>query len=186
MQHMLRRFAKLAYQDYLLGALKPNHLTLLVQVNIHEALVQNAAALGISRDYYTDDNALSPFNLQGPVILPGPYPRVLEPTELQKMIPHHPWLDLFPIPRFRDNLIRACETVDEYELCGDLADVREYCGEKPSLIIWGDPLDPWAWEATVSFLRKWGWLLRGCPQILDATNYWRGVRGEPTLSFGIY
>ena len=28
------------------------------------------------------------------------------------------------------------------------------------------------------FLRKWGWLLNGLPELLEATNRWRVERGE--------
>jgi hypothetical protein len=34
---------------------------------------------------------------------------------------------------------------------------------------------------SVPFLRKWGWLVRDCPEIFEGTNYWRGMRGERQL-----
>lgn len=45
------------------------------------------------------------------------------------------------------------------------------------------PYDPRAWEATVPFLRKWGWVVRECRELLVSTNYWREKRGEKRLVF---
>ena len=85
----------------------------------------------------------------------------------------------------RDNFIRACNSIDEDDFFFDLVDIREDAGEKANLIVWGDPTDIRAWEASVPFLRKWGWMLCGCREILDATNYWREMRGEKRLIFEV-
>lgn len=41
-----------------------------------------------------------------------------------------------------------------------------------------------SWEAIVALFRKWGWLLTGCLEILEATNYWRENRGEGVCLWG--
>jgi hypothetical protein len=33
------------------------------------------------------------------------------------------------------------------------------------------------------FVRKWGWLVKGVPGMLEATNRWRGLRGEGVLGW---
>ncbi|KAH6723473.1 hypothetical protein BKA61DRAFT_586519 [Leptodontidium sp. MPI-SDFR-AT-0119] len=52
-----------------------------------------------------------------------------------------------------------------------------------SIIVRGEPWDPRSWEVSTGFLRKWGWILKGCPDILEATNYCRHNKGEKKLSF---
>ncbi|KAL4789010.1 hypothetical protein BDV19DRAFT_383450 [Aspergillus venezuelensis] len=86
--------------------------------------------------------------------LTKPPPPTLRPTPIQRHIPHHPWLDFLPFPRMRDNLIKASEHWDDEELCLD------------------------SWEATEAFLKKWPWVVRGCPELMYSTNAWRARRGE--------
>ena len=50
-------------------------------------------------------------------------------------------------------------------------------------ILWGEPHVPASWEATPNFLRKWGWTVRGCPELIRATNKWRAERGEREIPF---
>jgi hypothetical protein len=77
--------------------------------------------------------------------------------------------------------------VDDDELCADLllVDDPRDLSSKPSLIVWGESWDSRAWEANPAFLRKWGFLLRGCSEILEGTNYWREKRGEEGLVFEV-
>ncbi len=48
-------------------------------------------------------------------------------------------------------------------------------------IFWGDPWDSDAWETTPGFLKKWPWIVAGCPEIIRATNKWREMRGEEPI-----
>ena len=75
-------------------------------------------------------------------------------------------------PEIRDSFLRICGSAGEDELCIDIVVVEENDREKPSLIAWGDHSDPRAWEATVPFLHKWGWIVRDCRVLLDSTDYW--------------
>jgi hypothetical protein len=110
-------------------------------------------------------------------------PPALRPTDYQSQIPHHPWLDLLPDPTLRDNLIRAEGVYDQEQLCADIIGLFGAGNGRSGLIIWGEPWDPSGWEVTKPFLKYWGWALRGCDELLRATNYWRGKRGELSLRF---
>ncbi|CEI70373.1 hypothetical protein FVEN_g1118 [Fusarium venenatum] len=175
--------ASMAYLDYVMNAPRISQLPILITLNVTIAIAKNATLMGFDRERMCMDEAISPFNQSGP--WPSSYnpPKALEPTPVQKTVLHHPWLDIFPFPKFRDNAILAtdAEILDDGELCEDVAEVNLMNTEKPSLIVWGDASLPHSWEASPLFLRKWGWLLQGCPEMLEATNRWRQSRGEKLL-----
>lgn len=180
----LTQFAKQAYQDYTLAAPRPTALQTLVQLNVLDALAHNAAALNITIESLCADNTLSPFVCYGPSGLDeASLPLSLQPTALQRAVYHHPWIDILPLPEVRDSILRISGTPEEDDLNIDMVDVEENGREKPNLVIWGHHSDPWAWEATIPFLRKWGWLVRDCQTLLDSTNYWREKRGDKRLIF---
>ncbi|KAF5623758.1 uncharacterized protein FTJAE_10519 [Fusarium tjaetaba] len=181
-QGAIRQFVKKAYEDYVLGCPQPWYLSTLIQVNVFNALVQNGIALGFS-DRWQRKGVISPFSIIGPLEPCDSYPVNLQPTALQRTVPHHPWIDLYPIPRMRDNILLSLQHLDKDELCSDLLDVRPGLDEKPSLVVWGDPWDIRGWEASALFIQKWGWMLEGCRDILQATNYWRENRGEDKIFF---
>jgi hypothetical protein len=181
----MKQFAEHARLSYMRQTPAIEHLPLLIQYNVNSAFSHNAKLLGICVEYY-DWNGISPFTKQGPMLGLTSQGRVewpvsLQPTELQTSVDHHPWIDLFPWPRLRDNMLQAFESLkvgDEDELCHDVSD---YDGA-PSLIIWGSPWDPRGWEVSTKFLQKWAWLLSGCVDLLGATNYWRAKRGERLIT----
>ncbi|PQK11997.1 hypothetical protein BB8028_0003g06170 [Beauveria bassiana] len=194
---LLARFALEATQSYVTNRPDTDQLLRLVKLNTINALTANATALRLPGDWLMC-RAISPFGLVGPLPVPVPtsggggqprccYPASLTPTPLQLRIPHHPWIDLLPLPRMRDNWLLAIYVQerlteeDEVRLWDDL--VEWDAGAGASLVVWGEPSDPRSWEATVPFLRQWGRLLDGCDEILEATNYWRRSRGEPCLLF---
>lgn len=49
------------------------------------------------------------------------------------------------------------------------------------LILWGDPHDTESWEVTPGFLMRWGWTLKGCDDVIAASNMWRTKRGEKPI-----
>lgn len=110
-------------------------------------------------------------------------PFTLLPTILQQTVPHADWIDLFPYPEGRDRLIQAAGTFDEDELWADCIGGL-YEGfpddeiERRGIIAWSPPWDITGWEMSEGFLRKWGWLFKGLPGPLRATNQWRMKRGE--------
>ncbi|GLB02475.1 hypothetical protein AtubIFM57258_003826 [Aspergillus tubingensis] len=181
---LLAVFEEAAYQSYA-GSPQADHLLTLAKLNVFRAFVRNIAVLGYSREWMTDD-AISRFSISGPSpsqVLPEQnLPSSLRPTQLQHSQPHHPWLDFFPFARLRDNLIQNENDMDDSQFCRDLMGFWTMPQENTCVFVWGDPWNPMNWEITESFLRKWGWLLEGCPEIFWSTNYWRQLRGEKRLN----
>ena len=186
----MEKFAQHAYERYATGAPVLAHLPMLVQFNVNSALTRNAEMLCMVEEYFVCDS-ISRFNKQGPesVVLSQilkDWPASLHPTPLQLTVEHHPWIDVFPSPRMRDNILRVLDCMEECdeiedELCRDLCQYGDPA-EKATLMVWGNPWDPRSWEATPAFLKKWGFLLFGCIDMIQATNYWRLKRGEEKLS----
>lgn len=125
--------------------------------------------------------------------LPGPLfpapevpPPSLAPTPLQLSVPHDMWIDMLPHGTMRDNAIRTMGTFDVDELCCDLVG-GHYKGRNDldlkGILAWSDPWCVSGWEVTEGFLKNWGFLLKGCWEILAATNRWRGNRGDEPLVF---
>jgi hypothetical protein len=138
--------------------------------------------------------------------LPGP----LRPTWLQNTVIHPTSIDLMPFPIIRDNLIqqegRFCWAELVEDLVGHLLDPsclfgpqgqqkqstateavpyygddNDFSANRNGIIVWADPHLPESWEVTSGFLRKWGWTLKGCRDIIKSTNCWRKGRGEQPL-----
>lgn len=78
----------------------------------------------------------------------------------------------FPHPRMRDCLV----------LAGDF-DIMAFWNSNADagLIIWGQPWDLQNWELSEGFLRKRGWTVQECPELMQSTNFWRTRRGERRL-----
>ncbi|KAK1995403.1 hypothetical protein LX36DRAFT_702300 [Colletotrichum falcatum] len=152
----------------------------LVQFNLFRGLLDNSKTLGISLSMICDDDCVSPY-ASDPAFAAAAraLPAALRPTRTQLAAAHHPWVDLLPLPRLRDNLIGAGPALDEDELCLDMLGT----GSAPSdqeggMILWGEPWDPRNWEVTEDFARRWRWLLEGCEELIASSNYWRAKRGE--------
>ncbi|KAJ5578237.1 uncharacterized protein N7459_007201 [Penicillium hispanicum] len=163
----------------------PDHLITLLQFNA-------LRALAVNRDLISGI-LVTPLNCEEEVIHVIPYPTkperipsTLRPTILQQTVPHGDWIDLFPCPGGRDRLIRAAGTFDEDELWSDCIGGL-YEGfpddeiERRGIIAWSPPWDITGWEMSEGFLRKWGWLFKGLPGVLEATNRWRVERGEEPI-----
>lgn len=48
-------------------------------------------------------------------------------------------------------------------------------------MVWGDPWRQDEWESSQGFVTKWGWLLKGCDDVVRSSNKWRASRGEEPL-----
>jgi hypothetical protein len=186
-QDLMRRFAHHAYSSYTQGTPAIEHLCLLTRYNLSAALQRNADVLGVKAAYFTCEG-LSPFTNEEPIPrvanLQLDWPANLNPTQLQRSIKHHPWIDVFPWPRLRDNMLQAFEhpdLCDEDEMCQELVEYGDL-DSKAFLVVWGDARDLRNWEVTPEFLSKWGWLLSGCQDFLYATNYWRAKRSEKPIT----
>ena len=182
---------------------------MVIRLNLFNALARNAVVMGFPIEGLCSVEHTSPFNSYGPLPLsllpassppadPGllsssshnctSYPAALHPTVLQRSIKHHPWIDLFPFPAFRDNILVAMQKghLNDDDLCLDVLELWAPGIEtRPTLVVWGgpddDPSDWRFWEASPAFVRKWGWLLRGSPEMLRATNFWRERRGQSKI-----
>ncbi|KAK9328847.1 hypothetical protein V1520DRAFT_370875 [Lipomyces starkeyi] len=178
----MARYETLAHRDYMLGSPRVDQLITLIQFNVFRALVSNTFTLGFTMEWLEED-AISPWNSSSFELNRAFCPTSLRPTMLQRTISHHPWIDLFPIPKMRDNLLLAGDSYDETALCNDLIDFCDVPNEKTGLIVWSDPWDPSGWEVSEVFLSKWAWVIKGCDEIVESTNYWRVKRGENMLFF---
>ncbi len=101
-----------------------------------------------------------------------PGPSSLFPTELQRTIPHHGYIDMIPFPIIRDRILETLAVINEEELCHDL--------QSDEWKIWGKkPWEPKSWEFSGEFVLKWWFLLDD--EILMMTNFWRMQRQEEPL-----
>lgn len=185
---ILRRFAEQALTSYMTADPCADHRLKLIQLNTINGFTRNAAALGFNFDWLICES-ISPFGRDGQSPTPGTEPLTsapinLMPTRAQLRTQHHPWLDLFPLPRMRDNLLIAASVItaeDEQRLFDDVMESGGGGNEWAGLVVWGEPWDPRSWEISIPFLKHWGWIVRGCPEIIASTNYWRSQRGEKPI-----
>jgi hypothetical protein len=106
-------------------------------------------------------------------------------TALQKSTPHEPWIDLFPHGRVRDNMIKAAHIVDKDDICHDLVGgvfEGSNSSEVGGVLVWSDLWHIRGWELTPNFIHKWAFLLKGCNDVIEATNRWRATRDEEPLA----
>ncbi|KAI0120700.1 hypothetical protein BJ170DRAFT_646450 [Xylariales sp. AK1849] len=159
--------------------LPADHLLTLVRYNVYRGFALNALSIGLDPRTLHDDilSCFSHNTVHATKTLPPP----LQPTETQMALPHHPYIDIFPVRAVRDNLLRAGDTFSHDELCADFSGMNDSV-EHTGLIIWGEPWDPMGWEISVQIARKWAWLFVGCEEFLRATDFWRCKRGEPPLA----
>ncbi|KAK6832076.1 hypothetical protein RU639_002574 [Aspergillus parasiticus] len=179
---LMRDFETLALESYSKNSPNQDHLLSLPKFNIQRAIIENTVAMGMTMEWMNDDDAVSIFNMQGPNISEAHIPATLRPTIVQRRIPHHPWLDFFPFPNMRDNLIAVQDEIDDEELCHDLMAFWDTRNAGAMLLVWGPSWVPGNWEMTPAFVKKWGFLLGGCEELLQSTNSWRVKRGERPLS----
>ncbi|KAL5046456.1 hypothetical protein BDW71DRAFT_182234 [Aspergillus fruticulosus] len=181
----LRSFEATLRQCYFSNSPQLDHLIGLTRLNVHRAISENIRAIGMTIEWTICDDSISIFNLSppSPDFNLDEIPSSLRPTEIQKSMPHHPWLDFFPFPSMRDTLISAAHLFDDEELCHDLMAFWDTRDTQATLVVWGPSWEPGNWEVTEGFARKWGWLLRGCAELLVSTNIWRARRGERPLDW---
>ncbi|KAG0649462.1 hypothetical protein D0Z07_4458 [Hyphodiscus hymeniophilus] len=191
------------FQSYMPTPLPADQkLLTLLHFNLVRALLRNVYLLGLNPDLM-DDDILSPFlDTSGTTPDLQKLPPTLQPTHLQKTVPHHPEIDCFPFPRYRDNFLRAGTTIDETELCFDVLfgveidvhgnqvprppsqncnDMGVGCGGRTGLIVWSDPWLQSSWEVEQDFASKYKGLLKGCDALIKSSNLWRQQRGEEPL-----
>lgn len=178
----MARLEKLALEQNAAGSPRTDLLLNLISLNFTRALMENTKVLGLTSEQLHDD-AISPFNTAGPWQNDSldNLPVGLQPTMIQRRIPHHPWLDLLPIAQLRDNLILAGEFEGESQLCLDMKGSGNTGSQRSGIIVWNDPWDPFGWEVTEPFVQSWTWVVRDCYGLALSTNRWRLKRGEKPL-----
>ncbi|KAJ7721452.1 hypothetical protein B0H16DRAFT_1559887 [Mycena metata] len=83
---------------------------------------------------------------------PSNVPQSLQPTETQLMRIHPPWIDRFPFPRMRDNMV-TLGVIDE-EVFLQYMFTSPTFEVKPGYASW----DPTGWVVQKEFVQKWGFL----------------------------
>ncbi|KAJ6149070.1 hypothetical protein N7471_000269 [Penicillium samsonianum] len=182
MKWVIRQLEWIFHDRSLAGSPCTELLLGLTQLNLTRALMHNIEILGYQSSLMHNE-ALSPFCIAGPSQADNEIvslPPSLQPTSNQLSTPHHPWLDLFPSPQMRDNLIVLEPLLDEYGLCGDLCKSTEGTA---GILVWKDPWDPTGWEITSSFMSIWGLTVQNCWDLFRSTNYWRLKREEKLLFY---
>lgn len=155
----------------------------MVQYNVKRAMLSNMAILGLL-NHVSDKKKHS---LSFPTLsIPWPtsIPPNFQPTCLQATVPHDPLITTVPSPAMRDNLILHAGRYDSaalnHDLFGGLFEGFDD-GEVRGVMVWGEPWSPDSWEMTEGFSRRWGFLIKGCIDLIESTNRWRGSRGEEPL-----
>jgi hypothetical protein len=119
-------------------------------------------------------------------LLPGTnqtIPPLLQLTLPQRTVKHADWIDNIPHPVWRDNLILAAGTYDKDDLCDDVVGglwdgfPHPECAFR-SVIAWSPSWDYSRWEISEGFCNKWGWSLKRCGGLLEASSRWRSLSLE--------
>jgi len=160
-----------------------DNLLTLVKFNVLRAMISNTTTLGLSVSETMKDECLSTFPQTNARTIVPVLPISLHPTVLQQKIDHHPWIDMLPIPRMRDNLLLAGDTYDDMAICGDLVGFFSSSRTDGGMVVWGEPWNELSWELTPEFVGRWAWTVQGCETLFRATNCWRERRGERPLRF---
>jgi hypothetical protein len=180
---MMRQFETLALESYIRNSPNIDHLLSLSKLNIQHAIIDNTRSIGMTMEWMARDDAISIFNAPIPGFSESSIPASLRPTECQRLVAHHPWLDFFPFHNMRDNLIAVQDFIDDDDLCHDLMAFWDTRNTGATLLVWGPSWEPENWEVTPAFLLKWGFLLKGCEELIMNTNRWRAKRGEKPLDW---
>lgn len=115
-------------------------------------------------------------------------PAHLQPTPSQRLIPHHPLLDLLPWPTTRDKLIqvfslpaemRPKTAQDPMGMVRLVYDMEDPSGE--GMRVTGeDPLEAKGWEIGQVLFERWWWAFEVA--VVEGSNSRRRGRGENGLT----
>ncbi|KAL6911166.1 hypothetical protein GGI43DRAFT_379095 [Trichoderma evansii] len=181
-----------------------------MQFNVIRGAMANAERMGLTMEMLSDNFTISAFckNAILPALPPASsddtaassaendavsdgnelmhLPPSLQPTELQRKIIHHPWIDLCAQPSLRDALLRRINdpaNFNEDEFCHHLYLQNGQPDEDGviGMVYWGEPFDPASYEISGTMIQKWPWLVDECTDLITTTNYWRKERKEKLL-----
>ncbi|UZP34288.1 hypothetical protein NXS19_002104 [Fusarium pseudograminearum] len=155
-------FMQLVEVQHSLNSHRPAMLPSLIRLNAVNAVSKNASHIGIPLEGLCCDDVTSPWSIKtlGPLestTTSLSCPESLHPTKLQTEIEHHPWVDLLPFPRLRDNMLRAYTggIIDEDELCFDILGVTCSQGlDDAYLIVWGNHIIQQVGKSALGFSRN--------------------------------
>ena len=158
-------------------------LITLVQYNVVRALLHNMSLLSLL--HHLPPGCRSAFDVsETDAIAVKDIPSDLRTTSLQRSRTPPFWVNALPFPKLRDNLILMADRYDSHELLLDLG-LRVYEGfndtERCGFLVWGDPWLATSWEVSEGFVRRWGFLLKGCREVVGSADRWRLLRGEERL-----
>lgn len=163
------------------------HFAPLARYNLSRAVATNMKILSIESVPVSETCSFILGDIELFPGMPTNVPESLRPTKLQTESKCDAWINLFPCPTLRDNMILKAGHYGRDEFLYDAAGRLEHeCqnGESstsPGLLVWSNPWTPYGWEMTETFMQKWRFLLEGCHDLVAATNHWRGMRGEPPV-----
>ena len=120
------------------------HFPVEIPPSVFSALFRNGELLGLTC------GTVIPARSQPP---PLHLPSSLHPTELQLTVIHQTWIDRFPFPRFRDNVIRLGGVICEEDFMRDMFSMDSFRVERTR-----EPWDAAGWRIGREFGGKWGWL----------------------------
>lgn len=184
-----------------------DHLIPMIEYNLIRASVTNAAIMNLLHMLPSNETCppLHDKMLLFPFGRTHSIPDSLQPSPLQQSTDHDYWIDLWPDANMRDNLIVAtsngllshgelqadllgtvCPTIvvegpnasrRGFESTPSTIEEERVCG----VVVWSTPWCAEGYEMSEAFVRKYSWLLRGCHNLLRATNCWRATRGEDPI-----
>ncbi|WPG99620.1 Hypothetical protein R9X50_00243800 [Acrodontium crateriforme] len=115
-------------------------------------------------------------------------PNTLIPVHLQYQIPHDPIIDIIPHSRLRFNILEAIAAneldANEFSKCLRASGALEKVNDtwlRSGLVVWGASDDVSSWEMSEGFIVQFEPLVRGCEDLIAATNDWRDKRGEALI-----
>ena len=170
--------------------LSGDHLLSLIYYNVFRALVSNMRLLNLDLELMETDDYLSPFlepDSRTCSIDVESLPPDFQPTRIQRTVPHHPRMDIFPDPVVNDNIILNQGKFEDYPFCMAIIGHDTWLENDPSqragMVVWAEPWSVKSWEITDGFLAKWKWVLKDAKNLEHATNSWRMRRGLRPLAF---
>lgn len=162
---------------------KGDELGQTINRNVMQAVVANCRYLGIDTQALRSGNPITT-----PQQTKGAMPASLVPIKQQHAVPHDPFIDAIPHPRFRYNVLRyiASRQIDTQRLsaCLRRSGTLSTVGGKQmrdGLIVWSNPESIQNWELSEAFVTNWDRLLEGCEDWIEASNWWRQQRRESPL-----
>jgi hypothetical protein len=127
--------------------LSSDHLLSLIYYNVFRALVSNMRLLNLDLELMETDDYQSPFlELDSGTCNTDldSLPPDFQPTLIQRTVPHHPRMDVFPDPVVRDNIILNQDKFEDYPFCMAVIGHDTWHENDPSqragMVVWAEPV----------------------------------------------